>query len=150
MNAFHRRQLRKVLGVKYPTTMRNEAVYRLSKTKPLSVGIMKSRWKMFGHVLRMKARTPARLAMNFYFQDTGHKKFRGRPRTTIVTTINRDIKRTQQQYPQTFDIKPIQSAMDLRNVRVKALNRKLWQKRVKMLLLPILLTRLNKLFFIYF
>ena len=132
IDAFHRRQLRRVLGVKYPTTMKNEAVYRLSKTKPLSVGITKSRWKMFGHVLRMNANTPARLAMNFYFQDTGHKKFRGRPRTTIVTTINRDIKRTQRQYPHTFDIKPIHSELDLRNVRVKAKNRKLWQKRTNM------------------
>ena len=132
LDAFHRRQLRRVLGVKYPTTMKNEAVYRLSKAKPLSVVITKSRWKMFGHVLRMHANTPARLAMKYYFQDTGHKKFRGRPRTTIVTTINRDIKRTQHKYPQTFDIKPINSELDLRNVRVKALNRKLWQKRVKM------------------
>ena len=132
IDAFHRRQLRRVLGVKYPTIMRNEAVYRLSKTKPLSVEITKSRWKMFGHVLRMNERTPAQLAMKFYFTKTGHKKFRGRPRTTIVTTINRDIKRTLKKY-KNFDIKPIKTELDLRNVRVKSLNRKHWQKRVSMI-----------------
>ena len=132
IDAFHRRQLRRVLGVKYPTIMRNEAVYRLSKTKPLSVEITKSRWKMFGHVLRMNEGTPARLAMKFYFTKTGHKKFRGRPRTTIVTTINRDIKRTQKKI-KNFDIKPIKTELDLRNVRVKSLNRKHWQKRVSMI-----------------
>ena len=132
INAFHRRQLRRVLGVKYPTKMSNEAVYRLSKAKPLSVEITKSRWKMFGHVLRMGEKTPARLAMKFYFTETGHNKFRGRPRTTIVTTINRDIIRAQKKF-ENFDIKPIRTELDLRNVRVKALNRKHWQKRVSMI-----------------
>ncbi len=132
IDAFHRRQLRRVLGVKYPTIMRNKAVYRLSNAKPISVDITKSRWKMFGHVLRMNENTPARLAMRFYFQVTGHKKFRGRPRTTIVTTINRDIKRTRKKFPH-FDIKPIKTELDLRNVRVKATNRKHWQKRVSMI-----------------
>ena len=55
INAFHRRQLRRVLGVKYPTKMKNEAVYRLSNSGPLSIMITTSRWKMFGHVLRMNA-----------------------------------------------------------------------------------------------
>ena len=131
INAFHRRQLRRVLGVKYPTKMKNEAVYRLSNSRPLSIMITKSRWKMFGHVLRMNANTPAWLVMRFYFQETGNRKFRGRPRTTLVTTINRDITRTQKLYPQ-FDIKPLKTELDLFNVRVKATNRKHWQKRVSM------------------
>lgn len=67
INSYHRRQLRRVLGVKYPTTMRNEKVYKLSKTRPLSIDITKARWKMFGHTLRMPERSPARLAMKYYF-----------------------------------------------------------------------------------
>ena len=131
IDSFHRRQLRRVLGVKYPTTMSNKAVYRLSKARPLSVEITKSRWKMFGHVLRMNENSPARLAMKFYFKETDDKKFRGRKRTTIVTTINRDIERTREKYPD-FDIKPINTELDLRNVRVKSTNRRHWQKRVSM------------------
>ena len=132
MNSFHRRQLRRVLGVKYPTTMRNKAVYEQAKAKPLSVDITKARWKMFGHILRMNEKTPARLAMKYYFKvPVGAKKYRGRKRTTIVNTINRDIERTQK-FNTNFDIKPIKSELDLRNVRVKATNRKHWQKRVTM------------------
>lgn len=58
MNSFHRRQLRKVLKVKYPTIMRNKAVYEQTKTKPISVDITQARWKLFGHILRMKKDTP--------------------------------------------------------------------------------------------
>ena len=132
MDAFHRKQLRRVLGVKYPTTMRNSAVYKQTRTKPISVDITRSRWKLFGHLLRMKENTPARLAMKWYFQKpVGVKKYRGRKRTTIVTTINEDIKRTMKHNPN-FDLKPLNSELDLRNVRVKATNRKHWQKRVTM------------------
>ena len=45
IDSFHRKQLRIVLGVRYPTTMRNKIVYEQSKSKPLSVEITKSRWK---------------------------------------------------------------------------------------------------------
>ena len=70
--------------------------------------------------------------MKWYFKiPLNVKKYRGRKRTTIISTINRDIERTKRHYPE-FDIKPIKSELDLRNVRVKALNRKHWQKRVSM------------------
>ena len=131
VDSFHRRQLRRVIGVKYPTKMRNEAVYRITNTRPISIEITKSRWKMLGHVLRMNENTPARLAMKFFFQVTNNTKYKGRKRTTIVTTINRDIIRTQQHNPN-FDLKPIQSELDLRNIRVKATNRRHWQRRVSM------------------
>ena len=132
MDSFHRRQLRRVMGIKYPTTMRNTAVYERTKTKPLSVDITKSRWKMLGHILRKNEKHPARIAMKYFFLVPANvPKFRGRKRTTIVTTINRDIIRTKKRYPN-FDIKPIKSEIDLRNVHVKAKNRKHWQKRVTM------------------
>ena len=132
MDGFHRRQLRQVLGVKYPTTMRNAVVYERAKARPLSVEITEARWKMLGHTLRMHEKTPARLAMKYYFQIPPRaKKYRGRKRTSIVTTINRDIERTRKKYPE-FDVKPLKTELDLRNIRVKSLNRKHWQRRVSM------------------
>ena len=81
-------------------------MYQQTGTKPISVDITRSRWKLFGHLLRMKENTPARLAMKWYFQKPeGVKKYRGRKRTTIVTTINEDIKRTIKNNPN-FDLKP--------------------------------------------
>ena len=133
MNSFHRRQLRRVLGIKYPTTMKNKTVYKQTNTRPISVDITRARWKLFGHILRMKENTPARLAMKYFFQiPPGAKKFKGRKRTTIVTTINNDIERTRKMNPR-FDLKVIKTELDLRNVRVKSTNRKLWQKRVAMI-----------------
>ena len=50
---------------------------------------------MLGHVLRMNKDSPARKAMKFYFEKRSNKKFLGRKRTTIVTTINNDIQKTE-------------------------------------------------------
>ena len=47
---------------------------------------------MLGDVLRIDKETPAHKAMKFLFEKrTYTKKFRARKRTSIVTTINRDI-----------------------------------------------------------
>ena len=49
LNAFHRKQLRRVLGVKYPVIMENTVVFEQSGETPLSLKILKSRWSLFGH-----------------------------------------------------------------------------------------------------
>ena len=49
--------------------------------------------KLLGHTLRMNVNTPAQKAMQYYFENNKQsKQFRGRPRTTIATVLNRDIK----------------------------------------------------------
>ena len=53
-----------------------------------------------------------------------------RKRASIITTLNRDIRRTKALQPR-FDISEIKSEIDLHNVRVKATNRRLWKKRVE-------------------
>ena len=99
IDSFHRRQLRRVLGVKLPTTMRNSTVYEQSGTKPISVDITQASWKLVRH-LRLNQNTPVRMAMKGYFQKpVGVKKFRGKKRTTIVTTINENIKQTARNKP---------------------------------------------------
>ena len=47
---------------------------------------------MLGHVLRHSDKTPAVKAMKFYLERS-EKGLRGRPRETIVTTLNKDITR---------------------------------------------------------
>ena len=132
LNSFHRRQLRQVAGVFYPDKISNEKLYKLTKAKPISIEITRSRWKMFGHTLRMHEKTPARKAMRYFFQvPEGRSKFRGRKRSTIVTALNRDIIITRQHNPQ-FRLPNLKTELDLRNIRVKATNRKHWQKIVRM------------------
>ena len=131
MDSFHRQQLRHTLNIKYPHVIRSKELYRITKSYPISADIAKSRWKLFGHTLRMNKDTPARKAMKFYFEEIHGKKFRGRKRTTIVTTLNRDIELTKKKFPN-FDLKPLNSLLDLHNARVKAKNKVLWRKHVEM------------------
>ena len=88
---------------------------------------------MFGHTLRMKEDTPARKAMQYYFQpEPQAKKFLGGRRTTIVTNLNRDIRKTKDKFPQ-FDLTEMTTELNLRNMRGKARDRILWNRRVKMI-----------------
>ena len=131
MNSFHRKQLRIVAGVFWPHKIRNKALYKLTNTRPISIDIAERRWKLLGHVLRLSPNTPIRKAMKFFFEQRNCKKFRGRKRTNIISTINNDIKITTELFKD-FDLKPLNSELNLHNIRVKAKNRRLWAKRVEM------------------
>ena len=132
LDSFHRKQLRQVIGVFYPNKITNKKLYEVTKSRPLSIDITKARWKMFGHALRMDERTPARKAMRYFFQvPDSATKFRGRKRATIITTLNRDIQRTKE-LNEAFQIPPLKTELDLRNTRMKALDRNHWQRIVKM------------------
>ena len=88
--------MRQVIGVFFPHKIRNEEFYKVTKTRPLTIDITRARWKMLGHVLRLNENTPARKAMKWFFLiPEGVRRFRGRKRATIVTTLNRDIERTR-------------------------------------------------------
>ncbi len=114
MDSFHRQQLRYTLNIHYPHKITSKQLYKITQTHPISADIAKARWKMLGHVLRMHPNTPARKAMKFYFEERKEKKFRGRKRCTIVSTINRDIINTKKKYP-AFDIPLLSSLLDLHN-----------------------------------
>ena len=131
LNSFHRKQLRQVIDVYYPHRIKSKKLYEITNTRPLTIDITQARWKMFGHVLRMDENTPARKATKYYFQVPQAAKYRGRKRATIVSTLNRDIERTREQNER-FVIPSLKSELDLRNTRVKALNRNHWQKIVRM------------------
>ena len=91
LDSFHRRQLKRILGISWPNTIRTRTLYKKTKSKPLSIEITEARWQYLGHVLQMDANAPARRAMAWYFVQEGPSKQRGRKRMTIVETINNDI-----------------------------------------------------------
>ena len=132
LKQFPQKTIEAGVGIYYPHRISCEKLYKLTGTRPLTIDITKARWKMFGHVLRSNEQTPARKAMRYYFQTpVDREKFRGRKRATLVTTLNRDITKTQQQNEQ-FRIPQLKTELDLRNIRVKSTNRRHWQKIVKM------------------
>lgn len=94
LDAFHRKQLRRVLGIHYPTKISNESLYKRCKETPLSIQILEARWKLFGHILRRDPEIPANKAIEFYYtQNT--KRTKGRPMTTLPVTLNNDLKKLQ-------------------------------------------------------
>ncbi|KAK3795533.1 hypothetical protein RRG08_036860 [Elysia crispata] len=90
INAFHRKQLKKVLNIKFPVKITNKSLYKKCQEKPLSLQILKARWNLFGHILRRDSDIPANRATRAYFIQYGHK-LRGRPTTTLPIVLNRDL-----------------------------------------------------------
>ena len=92
LDAFHRKQLREVLGVRWPKHMSNAELYERCSSTPISTIANKARWSLFGHVLRLHAETPAQMAMDFYCQVAGEgegegKVVRGRATTTLPVVL---------------------------------------------------------------
>jgi hypothetical protein len=62
LDAFHRQQLRSLLGIQYPDTIHNDDLYKRTKSVPISEELRLARWRMLGHVLRMNDNVPAKQA----------------------------------------------------------------------------------------
>ena len=93
LDTYHRRHLRQVIGIHWPNRISNAALYRRCRCHPISEDVKSARWRLFGHVLRMPLDAPAQQAIDYYFADTGVATFRGRPRTTLPTALNADLRR---------------------------------------------------------
>ena len=91
LDSFHPKQLRRVLGIRYPTKISNKSCYKKCEQTPISLEVMQARWRLFGHVPRREPSIPANKAMAFYFHDNA-KRARGRPITTLPMTLNNDLK----------------------------------------------------------
>ena len=121
LNAFHRKQLRKVLNIKYPVKITNSSLYNKCEEHPLSIYILENRWRLFGHILRRNIEIPANKSMNRYFATHG-KKFRGRPLTTLPVVLNKDLSRLQENTLQ------LTTREDLEHLRCIAQNRQQWRE----------------------
>ena len=129
MDAFHRKQLRRVMGVKYPTKISNTKLYSKTGEKPISETMRRSRWKLLGHILRRDQQIPANMAMNLYFNEDirGGKKFRGARRTTLPTVLNTDLSRIQHRDHNYCRQIKLANTEDLKNLQQLAVDRKFWR-----------------------
>ena len=126
IDAFHRGQLRRVIGKKWPHRISNKNLYKRCAERPVSLFITRSRWKLFGHILRADPRIPAYRAMLYYFERSNKKHFRGHPRCTIVTTLDEDIKRTAAKV-NTFPLRQLKNIDDLNFIGTIAQDRIAWR-----------------------
>ena len=94
LEAFHRRQLRTVVGINYPQVIKNSELYKRTNSQLLGQTIVRARWRLFGHVLRLDDDVPARVMMVAYFENpSSAATWRGRPRATLPLSLHQDLQR---------------------------------------------------------
>ena len=76
-NNFHRKQLRQVIGKRYPDKISNAKLYEKHKTYLISLLITEVRWQKFGHILRLDQNTPACSSMLYYFSTSSVGLYKG-------------------------------------------------------------------------
>ena len=68
--------------------------------------------------------------MNYYFAEEKGKRRHCGQRTTIVSTLNEDMKYTSEKFPE-FQVRNLETREDLDHARALALDRVLWGKNFK-------------------
>ena len=121
LDSFHRKQLKRVLNIYYPTKISNKKLYKKCDERPLSIQILESRWQLFGHILRRDEHIPANKAMIAFFTPSGQTKYKGRPPTTIYTKLNQDLKKLESG-------KELKTMKDLEALRSLAEDREAWKE----------------------
>ena len=109
IDTYHRRHLRQIIGVHWPNRISNMALYHRCQCRPISESIVTARWRLFGHVLRLPREAPAQRAIDHYFADTEAAAFRGRPRTSLPTTLCSDLRRIGRTLRQPADIEALRA-----------------------------------------
>ena len=67
LDAFHRRQLRSLLGIRYPARISNAALYKKCHSSPISETISRRRLTMLGYTLRPTEDTPPSKQCDYIF-----------------------------------------------------------------------------------
>ena len=110
-----------------PFSFSNEELYIRCKASPIGSILKESRWRLFGHVLRLPEDAPAQLAMDFYCAQTENIQ-KGRPQTTLPVLIFNEFQTLKQSEKQsTYRQKP---NVALRELRKLATDRNKWKKLV--------------------
>ena len=129
MDAFHRKQLRRVMGIRYPKKISNKKLYAKTGERPISETMRAARWKLFGHILRRDQNIPANMAMKLYFNEKvrGGKKFRGARRTTLPSVLNTDLAKLQTSDHNYCKQLKLGTTEDLKKMQQLADDRKYWR-----------------------
>ena len=136
LDAYHRRQLRRILGITYPTRISNEKLHKVTGEKTMR----EQRWELFGHILRRDRNIPAFKAMELYFTNIKAKGCRGKPRTTLPKVLNEDLNSYCNKDPIKAEHNychrlKINTKEDLEELRALAQDRKGWKKLTRAIIL---------------
>ena len=129
LDSFHRQQLRAALYIKFPHVISNSDLYQRTNEIPLTLAILKNKWKLFGHILRLHPQTPAQQSMRHYFSPHQNSSFRGRQRITLPITLDKDLVRASEHFSfsQRYGLQQFQSLQDLERLIKLGHDRQLWK-----------------------
>ena len=131
LDIFHRQQLRAALHIKFPHVIfSNSDLYQRINEIPLTLTILKSRWKLFGQIFRFHSQTPAQQSMRHYFSPSQYSSFKGRQHITLPITLNKDLVRAieHSSFSQRYGIQLLQSLQDLVDRLIElGYDRQLWK-----------------------
>ena len=115
LGSFYRQKQRTALHVKFPHVISNNDLYQRTNEIPLILTILKNRWKLFDHILRLHPQTPAQQSRRHYFAPSQISSFRGRQRVTLPVTLNKDLVRASEHFHfrQRYGVQQFQSLQDL-------------------------------------
>jgi len=78
LNAFHRKQLRLLIGIKYLQIISNLNLYERCECREIGTDVKDMRRRLFGHILHLDEKAPANQAVPVYFETEGLQGHRGR------------------------------------------------------------------------
>ena len=117
LSAFHRRQLRSLLGIRWPQIIRNRELYRRTRQPDIANLVDQARVRLLGHCLRMDPQSPPQQALALYSHPTIKGRV-GRPKTSLGTCLRHDVNL---------------SASNLQTLRDEAADRHGWRRRVNVM-----------------
>ena len=86
--SFHQKCLRRILNIRWNSYTSNEVVLERADDEDLTKTISRRKWRYLGHALRMDEK---RIPPQAWTWMSTRKRKRGRPRTTLRITVQRDM-----------------------------------------------------------
>ena len=145
LEAAHRSQLRRLIGIFYPEHITTEELYKRTGARPLSIDITRARWSLIGHILRLAEKTPEIPAYQAMLQHFKRRRQQGEaPRTKtrrgrVLTTIQRIMQLDLQKITpikhrkHLFGTDDLNTGTNIQLLKIKAQNRTLWTNAVEAL-----------------
>ena len=81
--------LRRIVGIRYPKTISNIELYKITNQKPWSEACQYRRLSLFGHTCRLPTGAPSKEALSEALRPV--KKLIGGQKTTLLGTIKSDF-----------------------------------------------------------
>lgn len=90
MNITHRKHLRHICRIYYPNTISNKKLYKITQSEPITIQIMKARWKYIYKILRQNRQSPAIEIMKIYYESK--RTCTGASQATLPKLLDDDMK----------------------------------------------------------